>query len=183
MPSTTWYSRGYLPHFDVPGLQQSITFRLADSLPAEVAIRLQHECADDQVAIRRRIECYLDAGWGSCVLRRPACADAVQDALLRGDGDSYRLLAWAVMPNHVHVMIETIPGHPLGDVVKAWKGRSARSINVQQAKSGPLWQREYWDRFIRDESHYRYAREYIEGNPVKAGLVGKANEWTWSSAG
>ena len=45
----------------------------------------------------------------------------------------------------------------------------------------PLWQREYWDRFIRDENHFQKAVDYIHMNPVRAGLVSKANEWPWSS--
>ena len=40
-PAKNWYSRGYLPHFDHPGLIQSITFRLADALPAQVMERLR----------------------------------------------------------------------------------------------------------------------------------------------
>lgn len=46
----------------------------------------------------------------------------------------------------------------------------------------PLWQLEYWDRFIRDEKHFFTAKQYIENNPVKAGLVAKAEDWRWSSA-
>ena len=42
-----------------------------------------------------------------------------------------------------------------------------------------LWQREYWDRFIRDENHFSKAVEYIHDNPVKAGLVNTATEWEY----
>jgi REP element-mobilizing transposase RayT len=46
----------------------------------------------------------------------------------------------------------------------------------------PIWHREYWDRFIRNDSHFRQAVEYIHYNPVKAGLAARADEWPWSSA-
>jgi len=46
-----------------------------------------------------------------------------------------------------------------------------------------LWQREYWDRFIRDENHFKKAMEYIHENPVKAGLAKCSKDWLWSSAG
>jgi hypothetical protein len=47
---------------------------------------------------------------------------------------------------------------------------------------GAFWQDDYFDRYIRDEAHYRRVVRYIENNPVKAGLVRTAAEWPWSSA-
>jgi len=47
----------------------------------------------------------------------------------------------------------------------------------------PAWHREYWDRFIRDDRHFQETVEYIHLNPVKAGLVARAEDWAWSSAG
>ena len=46
----------------------------------------------------------------------------------------------------------------------------------------PFWQREYWDRFIRDEDHFRSAVRYILENPLKAGLVNSVEQWPWSFA-
>jgi hypothetical protein len=46
----------------------------------------------------------------------------------------------------------------------------------------PVWHREYWDRYIRDEYHLQQATAYIHQNPVKAGLAAKAEDWRWSSA-
>ena len=63
-----WYSRGYLPHFDHPGLIQMITFRLADALPASVLKAWREELPLDEMAQRRRTEAYLDTGYGSCCL-------------------------------------------------------------------------------------------------------------------
>lgn len=87
-----WYSRGYLPHRDRVGLLQSITFRLADSLPQqklqELGAELVHLSEDRRGAERRRkIEEWLDSGMGCCALRHPEVAQAVQSSLLHFDGD------------------------------------------------------------------------------------------------
>ena len=176
-----WYSRGYLPHVDVPGLFQSITFRLADSLPHDVIERLAQEKLDD-VERRKRIEALLDAGHGECLLQRRKVAEIVEDALLHFDGERYRLLAWCIMPNHVHALIETRAGHPLAKVVHSWKSFTAKEINKALGRSGAVWQREYFDRYIRDDRHMQAVVEYIEENPVKAKLVDRAEKWAFSSA-
>ena len=105
-----WHSRGYLPHYDVLTKTQSITFRLADSLPQSKLTTLKEELAhlsekEQAVERRKRIEQWLDAGMGCCALRHPAVAQTMQETLLRFDADRYRLIAWCVMPNHVHVLI------------------------------------------------------------------------------
>ncbi len=176
-----WYSRGYLPHVDVPGLIQSITFRLADSLPHDVLDRLAGEKLDDAER-RKRIDAFLDAGHGECLLARPETAQIVEDALLHFDGERYRLIAWCVMPNHVHVLIETRAGHPLAEVIHSWKSFTAKEINKALGRSGEIWQREYFDRYIRDDRHLQAAVNYIEENPVKAKLVTSAEDWRFSSA-
>ncbi|HEY9751882.1 MAG TPA: transposase [Coleofasciculaceae cyanobacterium] len=203
-PSTTRRSwRKRLPHFDVPGLIQHITFHLADSLPRAAIERMQQELAampeaERDGARRQRIQALLDSGLGSCVLREAACAQIVQDSLLFGDGDRYHLLAWVVMPNHVHVLIEQIPGWPMAKVVQSWKRHTSRQIHrlgsssctrpdadcksAIPGKVPPLWQRDYWDRFIRNDRHFQIAKHYIENNPVAAGLAASPEAWPWSSA-
>ena len=192
-----WYSRGYLPHFDVSRGIQHITYRLADSLPRAVLKQMQIKIeasvrGDDerQTELRRRIETYLVAGHGSCILQEPQVAACVIDTWYHFDGERYHLLEWVVMPNHCHVMIEPLEGFPLGKIVLSWKNYTARFINEFNGRTGvrrsrgsaQVWQREYWDRFIRDERHFAGAREYITMNPVKAGLVARPEDWPWSSA-
>ena len=116
-----WHSRGYLPHFETREKMQSITFRLADSLPQSKLRELEADLVrlpKDRLAIerRKRIEHYLDEGMGCCALRNPAVAGVVQETLLRFDSERYRLLAWCIMPNHVHVLI-----WPLADLVLKFK--------------------------------------------------------------
>ena len=176
-----WASRGYLPHFDAGKLVQAITFRLADSLPKTIYDDITATAAND-ADIRRRIEAMIDGGRGACVLRNPRIAAIVQDALWHFDGEHYRLIAWAIMPNHVHVLMEQIEGHLLADVVHAWKSFSAKEANKLLRRTGKFWAADYFDRYIRDQSHFDAAVNYIHENPVKAGLVARADVWRWSSA-
>jgi REP element-mobilizing transposase RayT len=98
-------------------------------------------------------------------------ADIVEEALLHGDGQSYRLLAWCVMPNHVHMLIDTREGIPLHDVLHSWKSFTAKAINRPLGPTGTVWMRDYFDRYIRDDRHLAAMVAYIHANPVKAGLV------------
>lgn len=190
IPEKAWFSRGYLPHLDQKGLLQSITFRLADSLPQQVLYRLDDELKilpleKQDVERRRKIEAYLDAGAGCCALRHPSMAKIMQETLLKFDGDKYRLLAWCIMPNHVHVLIE--PQVPLWKSVQSWKsytGRWALKHNAELGLGVPgkkFWMREYWDRYIRDEKHFHDIITYIHDNPVKAKLCKYPENWPWSS--
>ena len=97
--------------------------------------------------------------------------------------ESYKLIEWCVMPNHVHVMIKLATGSLLPEIIRIWKGGSAVEINRLLGGTGALWQREYHDRFVRDMDHFHDCRAYIRNNPVKAGLCGKPEDWQWSSAG
>lgn len=99
------------------------------------------------------------------------------------------------MPNHVHLLIKTYENYPLSSIVHSWKSYTAHKISkllktrdtgetpvLPEYKNDVIWQVEYWDRFIRDENHFRYAVDYIHQNPVKAGLCDKVEDWKWSSA-
>lgn len=137
---------------------------------------------------RRRFEAMVDAEYGSCLLRQPEVAMMVQNALLYFEGERYRMLAWVVMPNHVHVLFQTMNGWTMAKVVASWKTWTGKHIHQRQdgawrAQSYTrVWHREYWDRFIRNEQHFSNAVQYIHQNPVKAGLVAHAEDWRWSSA-
>jgi len=174
-----WYRPRGVPHFDTPERPQFVTFRLADSLPAEVA---QARAGESSIPYRRRIEAALDAGVGACWLSRSECAEIVCAALQYGCGQTHDMQAFVVMPNHVHVLTVFRDGARLPDVVRSWKNYSARRINAILGREGALWQRDYFDRFIRDEAHFESVRAYIENNPVAAGLTAEATRWPFSSA-
>ena len=103
-------------------------------------------------------------------------ADCVMDALRYHDQEKYDLLAWSIMPNHVHVFIHA--KEDVSKIVQSWKsftGKWAMQNNKRLKLGIPseikgLWQAEYWDRFIRSEKHFNNTVKYILENPQAAGL-------------
>jgi len=198
-----WHERGYLPHCDFPGLVQFITFRLADSMPTSRRGEWEHVLAIEDLREKRtKLEAYLDRGVGECWLREPRVATLCEEALRYFHNERYELLAWCVMPNHVHVLVH-VWETPLGKMVQSWKRRIATEAEAILAErrsptrrvcadtNAPArraalqtlrWEREYWDTFMRDEEQERMAIRYIENNPVKAKLFRAAKEWPFSSA-
>jgi REP element-mobilizing transposase RayT len=174
-----WYVPRALPHFDSPHTIQAITFRLGDALPR---IALEAHSGEDGPAYRRRIAAVLDAGRGQCLLRDVSHATIVETALFHGIEDRYDLHAFVIMPNHVHVMIAAHPGNRLADIVQSWKSWSARAMNRCRGGIGSVWQRDYFDQYMRSERHASETIAYIEQNPVKAGLVTEAAHWRFGSA-
>jgi REP element-mobilizing transposase RayT len=182
-----WHGRGYLPHFDGGEIPQFITFRLGDSLPQTVLegwrIELEKEAGFDiEVALRRRIEAYLDQGYGKCYLKDERVAAMIQDSLLFHDGKRYRLSAWVVMPNHVHFLATPCVGVELSDIQHSLKSYTAHEANKILGRTGQFWQQESFDRFIRDHKHFLDVVAYIENNPVKARLCRTPEQWPFSSA-
>lgn len=173
--------RRNLPHWQQGEVWVFITWRLGDSLPKakldqwkdERAIWLSHhpEPWDEKIEAEyhdrfsQQIDEWLDQGIGSCVLKDPANAKIVADALRHFDGERYELASFVVMPNHVHVLFRPLEEHALAEIVKSWKGFTAREINKRIGTAGPLWQDEYWDRLIRNKRHFFKVAEYIRKNP------------------
>ncbi len=177
-----WHASRGLPHFDAPGLIQFVTFRLGDSMPAS----LRRERNDEREAAQNGTERpsyddHLDKGYGECHLRDPRIAELVQDCLWHFDGIRYRLHAWVIMPNHVHVVVE-VWQVPLHTLVQAWKGFTAHAANHILGRGGSFWQPDYFDQYIRDADHFQRVVRYTEWNPVAAGLANSPEEWSWSSA-
>ena len=177
-----WHQRGYLPHFDAPGVTQMITFMLADSFPVNRRAEWEQLLKETDVSLKRRkLEEWLDRGYGECWLGRAGIAQSVEQILLEADGDDYRMQAWVLMPNHVHVVVD-IWDVPLASLINQWKGRSAREANRLLGRRGQFWQQDYFDTLIRDAGHLTRAVRYTDQNPVKAFLAKSAREWQWSSA-
>jgi len=182
-----WYSRGYLPHFDRSELPQFITCHLAGSIPAKVLQRWKAELqkedsVEEQIILHRRIEKYLDQGYGDAYLKQPRLATMVQNSLLHFDGERYRLLAWVVMPNHFHLLATALPGHSLSEIMHSIKSYTAHEANKMLRRTGQFWMEDYFDRYIRDAQHFSNTVKYIENNPVKARLCTKPEDWPYSSA-
>jgi valyl-tRNA synthetase len=180
-------SRRNLPHWFQAGTTCFVTFRLADSLPAEKLAQLEEERSRwlahhplpwSDVEKREyydrfpaKIDEWLDAGYGSCILAKETVARIVADALRHFDGARYDLGAWVVMPNHVHALVAPKQGHDLGAILHSWKSFTANQINKQLGRSGPLWQHESYDHIVRNEEALLRITEYIERNPEKAGIT------------
>ena len=182
-----WHSRGYLPHFDGGEILQFITIRLADSLPAHLLEICRGEIEaenveDKNAALRKRIEYYLDQGHGSCYLQNKKVAEIVKNSLLHLEGQKYNLIAWVIMPNHLHFLARLLPGTGLSSMMQVLKGFSAREANKLLTRGGAFWQADYFDRYIRNEKHFLATIAYIENNPVKANLCAAKEDWFFSSA-
>jgi len=177
-----WHERGYLPHCDKPGLIQLVTIRLIDSLPHARHGEWKHLLRIEDIRERRmKLEAWLDRGLGRCKLRDACVAGMVEEIMLHHHGSRFELLAWCIMPNHVHALIQ-IWDWPLARVLQNWKSLSALKANRILGRGGPFWQREYWDTFMRTEKQERSAIHYVETNPVKPRLCRVASEWPFSSA-
>ena len=190
-------SRGYLPHMERAEAIYFVTFRLADSLPRELVIRLQREREalaranqarsvgahlipnrerlDKLRLLLQKAERCLDDGLGECYMRNPHVAKIVADAVRHFDAQRYRLRAWSVMPNHVHVLFSPLPGQPLKSILHTWKSYSALQANKFLGRTGGFWQREYFDHLVRNEASLLKITRYVQENPRKAGL----HNWPW----
>ncbi len=116
---------------------------------------------------------------GECWLRRPDIASLVQNALIYHHDRSYDLHAWVIMPNHGHVLATQLPGKHLPDILHSIKSYTATTANKILSRRGAFWQHESFDRYIRNYKHYANVIEYIENNPVKAGLCERKEDWQW----
>ena len=169
-----------LPHWAANSTLIFITYRLADSMSADKLrawqgerdewLRSHPEPWDDATAREYydsfpvKLDEMLDAGYGSCVLVREDCRRIVVENLLHFDGERYALHSFVVMPNHVHVLVEIEKRDDLPKIVHSWKSYTAKRINEAIGGSGGVWQREYYDRLIRDAAHYANTVEYIRKN-------------------
>jgi putative transposase len=202
-----------LPHFDHIGMTFFITFRLFNSIETQKATTLKEErkkaveainkkwSKEEQRLARNKIEQRYFAQYdglldhathGDRFLMEEPCLQILKDAIHQFDGTFYRLEAYCIMPNHVHLVIDTstqIPGDQyfdttvneykyIKDIMHRIKGKSARLINLARNTTGStVWLSENYDRYIRNESHYQYALNYTINNPVKAGLVERWEDW------
>ena len=89
--------------------------------------------------------------------------------------------AWCLMPNHVHLILVPTASEGLAATVGPAHLRYTRAINAREGWTGHLWQGRFAS-FVMDERHLTACARYVELNPVRAGLVERAEDWIWSSA-
>ncbi|HSQ20287.1 MAG TPA: transposase [Blastocatellia bacterium] len=181
-----WYDRGYIPHFDGGQISQFLTFRLFDSLPQSVVKDWREETAhlgeEGRTIFRKRVETYLDRGLGSCFLRDERIAALTENSLLFHHTVKYTLAAWVIMPNHIHFLATPLENVQLSEITHSIKSYTAHEANKLLNRRGQFWQHEPFDRYIRNRRHFVNVIQYIESNPVKAGLCSTPQDWRFSSA-
>ncbi|MEP4077427.1 DUF3656 domain-containing U32 family peptidase [Haloferula sp.] len=185
-----------LPHWSKDGATYAVTFRLHDSLPQTalkdylgakadaISVLKQAQLKDDHSLIRdaekrlheafsNHLEKALEQGHGSCLLRDSKSSEIVENALKHFDGERYELYAWAVMPNHVHVIVKPLGENKLSEVLHSWKSFTAHTINKQLKREGDLWQDESYDHLIRNQKDHANQIAYILKHPTSVkGSIG-----------
>jgi REP element-mobilizing transposase RayT len=184
MPPGVFYRRN-LPHWHPEHAALFVTWRLHGSLPADVLTMLRQRKKELKPGKSFHFaDRALDAGTsGPLWLKEPRVAQCIVEALHRGAEalGLFELHSFVVMANHVHVLLT--PKAPLARITRGLKRHTAATANQILHRSGQrFWQEESFDHWVRDESEFYRIKDYIEQNPVKAGLVAKAEEWPWSSA-
>jgi putative transposase len=212
-------TRRNLPHWYVPGAMHFVTFRLAETLPREVIDNLNHRKEDllrrrpsgDDSACEHRLrvhkqvfaayDSYLDNHRDIVWLSDPRIAALVRHSLYHLHDEKYALLAFTIMPNHVHLLIlphetesswydaedyeigeSADPKGPLASIMHSLKSYTAHEANKILRRNGTFWQHESYDHWVRDEDELERIVDYINGNPVKVGLAERPHEWYWTSA-
>jgi putative DNA methylase len=213
-------TRRNLPHWYVPGAMHFVTYRLADTIPNAVLHDLRQKrqarlhkkptagmsLATHQANTHKQFfaeyDAYLDRGGTVNWLASPAIAAMIRGNLYHHNGSKYDLLAYCVMPNHVHVLLQPRytaaqppsdaeasepderPDHqsPLSEVMHSLKSYTAHEANKLLRRSGQFWQHESYDHWVRDEDELERIVKYIAWNPARANLVQKPHQWYFSSA-
>ena len=185
------------PHWSQAGAIVFVTFRTADSIPAEVIHRWEREKydwmqrrghstkrhwsrvlptldereqADFHRSFARSREAFLDTCHGRRLLCRGELARIVADSLLHFDMDRYRMGDFVVMPNHVHLLAGFATAKAMKEQFDSWLHYTAFRINQRIGEKGHFWQQEPFDHLVRGVEQYEYLRTYIADNPAKANL-------------
>jgi REP element-mobilizing transposase RayT len=176
----------HLPHWRQDGATYFVTFRLGDSIPQEKLRQWEREInewleknpephnvnqkAEYHERFTEKFHQWLDAGMGECLLRRPEVSGIVEAALKHFDGERYVLGHYVIMPNHVHVVVRSVQGHLLKEILHSWKSFTAHKVNELLNRKGTFWQEESFDCIVRNAGQLEKIAFYIQENPGKAGL-------------
>lgn len=201
------YYRRNLPHYHLDGYPLFITFRLANSLPVDVLAELKVKREAELKVLKNRTfggrnkieqkyferyDNWLDqCEFGPRWLQIESIAQIMAKEIHNLNGDRYRLMAFCIMPNHIHLLIESLLSkqenhrgksakYPVTDTLRLLKGRTARHRNLELKRNGNFWQHESYDHVVRDEKERERIILYILNNPVKAGLAKEWKEWQFT---
>jgi len=191
------YYKRRLPHIQIAGATYFITFRLSNSLPTAVLDRL----AEESKIIRKlpenqresahrawfeKFDNHLDqAIHGEKLLENEIIARMVAESIHYRDENGYDLIAYCIMPNHVHLVClpllkEKDVFFSLTEILHSLKRHTAREANKILQRRGAFWQDESYDHFVRDDAELERIIKYVLYNPVKARLVKEQTDWKWN---
>ena len=205
------FHRRHLPHFYPPDAIYFVTSRLADSLPQSVIDRAKEEReslrSHERGATRgySGLPPYIDAiEWWEKIIERGSkdahlltdtrIASLVAEAIHFRDRLDYDLIAYTIMPNHVHLVFgigkydvlehpaDGVPlsGKQVSAIMMSLKRHTALEANKLLERSGPFWQDESYDHVVRDSEELSRIVEYVLDNPVQACLAQSRRAWPWS---
>jgi REP element-mobilizing transposase RayT len=165
----TFYRR-HLPHWEPPGQDLFITWRLFGSLPVQFRPPNAAQTDGKQfVSFDRELD---RACIGPIWLKEPKVAETAFRELCDAHQNKklFRLCAYVLMANHVHILVS--PLAPLSKITHQVKGATAYRANLILSRTHQcFWQVESFDRWVRNPAEGDKIRKYIENNSVAAGLV------------
>jgi REP element-mobilizing transposase RayT len=154
----------HLPHMDIKDHYQFITFRTQDSVDSYLRKLAGQNLPNSKQQLA--IDKYLDQSQNGAYLTDDVLL--FLSAYLRlKDAVLYELIAFCIMPNHVHLLIR--PLDKLARIMRLLKGGSAKIINEMMRRKGRFWATEYYDKLIKDEKHFAVVHQYIKNNPAASG--------------
>lgn len=153
----------HLPHIDLKGYYQFVTFRTFESVD-EFVRKWDFSPAMSNKEKEQKIDEYLDTSINGAYLKDDILK-YLFDFLISNDKKLYELIAFCIMNNHVHILFKALES--LSKVIQMIKGVSAKKINELLCQKGKFWADDYYDKAIRDEKHFWVVYEYIKNNPLK----------------
>ncbi len=181
------YHKRLLPHIQEYGGVYSIVFRLAWSIPVaklkEISIEKR---PNNDTCYFTKFDNYLDTCSTPNWLLNPKIAKLVENTIHFHDNGKYLAIAFCIMPNHVHLILEPLfknkeTPFALTEVLHSIKTYTAKEGNRILGRKGQFWSHESYDHLIRNEKELYNQIEYLKNNPVKAKLVADQDDWeyTW----
>ena len=154
-----------LHHYSKLNAYQFVTFRTTDSID-DYLYRI-NKIKDLTISQKQmKIDNYCDQSAKGCYFNGETTTLMIE--YLKQLEDYYCLIALSIMPNHAHLLFQQ--KRELEKIMQKIKGGSAFLINKQLKKQGSFWERGYFDKAIRDESHFLLVYDYIKNNAIKAEL-------------